>query len=98
MKYQTLKTIASVAAVMLMTAVQLPAQPSATPMAPLTANQITLSASLSPEIKPMPVLGAMQRVADWKLAHPLATSDRSATSWIKRSWVTLGANESGNEC
>ena len=89
MKYQTLKTIASVAAVMLMTAVQLPAQPSATPMAPLTANQITLTASLSPEIKPMPVLGAMQRVADWQLAHPLATSDRSATGWIQ------GAGDAG---
>src|SRR5580698_6342094 len=32
--------------------------------------QDTLTTALSPEIKPIPVLAAMQRVADWQLAHP----------------------------
>ena len=37
-------------------------------------------AGLSPEIKPQPVLTAMQRVADWQLAHP---ATNAATGWIQ---------------
>jgi unsaturated rhamnogalacturonyl hydrolase len=48
---------------------------------------VTLTASLPSEIKPYPVLAAMQRVADWQLAHP-ATND-SSTSWL------LGAENAG---
>src|ERR1017187_6780066 len=39
----------------------------------------TLTAKLSSEIKPQPVLTAMQRVADWQLANP---STNAATGWI----------------
>ena len=31
---------------------------------------VTLTASLSSAVKPYAVLTAMQRVADWQLAHP----------------------------
>ncbi len=47
----------------------------------------TLTASLPSEIKPYPVLAAMQRVADWQLAHP-DTND-PPTSWL------LGAQNAG---
>ncbi len=47
----------------------------------------TLTASLPSEIKPYPVLAAMQRVADWQLAHP-DTND-PPTSWL------LGAEDAG---
>jgi unsaturated rhamnogalacturonyl hydrolase len=46
-----------------------------------------LTASLPSEIKPYPVLAAMQRVADWQLAHP-DTND-PPTSWL------LGAKDAG---
>jgi rhamnogalacturonyl hydrolase YesR len=42
--------------------------------------QDTITSALSPEIKPLPVLLAMQRVADWQLAHP---STNSPTGWIQ---------------
>ncbi len=48
---------------------------------------VTLTTSLSSEIKPLPVLAAMQRVADWQLAHP-DTND-PPTSWL------LGAENAG---
>ena len=47
----------------------------------------TLTASLPSEIKPYPVLAAMQRVADWQLAHP-DTND-PPTTWL------LGAEDAG---
>ena len=55
------------------------------PFHPLSPD--TLTASLPSEIKPYPVLAAMQRVADWQLAHP-DTND-PPTSWI------LGAQDAG---
>ncbi|HTQ51561.1 MAG TPA: glycoside hydrolase family 88 protein [Candidatus Acidoferrales bacterium] len=47
----------------------------------------TLTASLPSEIKPYPVLSAMQRVADWQLAHP--DTNNSPTTWL------LGAENAG---
>jgi unsaturated rhamnogalacturonyl hydrolase len=43
------------------------------------SNLATLTTSLSTEIKPLPVLMAMQRVADWQLAHPVTNRP---TGWI----------------
>ena len=43
-------------------------------------NQVTLTTSLSSEIKPLAVLTAMQRVADWQLAHP---SRERSDGWIQ---------------
>ncbi len=40
----------------------------------------TLTTAPSPAIKPLPVLIAMQRVADWQLAHP---PTNSATGWLQ---------------
>ena len=37
-----------------------------------------MTASLPSEIKPYPVLAAMQRVADWQLAHPDTNDHRPA--------------------
>lgn len=42
--------------------------------------QDTISTTLSPEIKPLPILLALQRVADWQLAHP---DTNSPTGWIQ---------------
>jgi len=66
--------------------VQLRAQPGITQSFPLSRPD-TLTASLSSAIKPYPVLAAMQRVADWQLAHP-DTND-PPTAWI------LGAENAG---
>jgi rhamnogalacturonyl hydrolase YesR len=49
-------------------------------------NQDTLTVKLSSEIKPLPVLNAMQRVADGQLAHPSA---HKPTEW------TQGAGDAG---
>jgi rhamnogalacturonyl hydrolase YesR len=43
-------------------------------------NQVTLTTSLSSEIKPLAVLTAMQRVADWQLAHP---SKERPDGWVQ---------------
>ena len=43
-------------------------------------NQVTLTTTLSAEIKPLPVLTAMQRVADWQLANP---SKHKLTDWTQ---------------
>jgi rhamnogalacturonyl hydrolase YesR len=53
---------------------------------PLTAP-VTLTASLSSSVKPYAVLTAMQRVADWQLAHP-------ATNNLSTDWQ-LGAEDAG---
>jgi len=60
-------------AMLLFAGIQLQAQPDF----PAPA---TLSTSVSSEIKPMPVLHAMQRVADWQLAHP---SVHKTTDWTQ---------------
>ncbi len=49
-------------------------------------NQMALTTRLASEIKPLPVLAAMQRVADWQLAHP---SRHPLTDW------TQGAGDAG---
>ncbi len=41
---------------------------------------VTLTASLSPAVKPYAVLTAMQRVADWELAHP---DTNRPTGWVE---------------
>ena len=46
----------------------------------LGVHQDTLTGRLSSEIKPLPVLTAMQRVADWQLANP---ATNAATGWIQ---------------
>jgi len=46
----------------------------------------TLTTKLSSDIKPLPVLAAMQRVADWQLAHPSA---HKPVEW------TQGAGDAG---
>ena len=60
---------------------------------PLTAQSdwkppvpTTLTTKLPSEIKPYPVLAAMQRAADWQLAHP---ATNPPTSWL------LGAENAG---
>ena len=45
-----------------------------------TPNQVTLTTSLSSQIKPLLVLDVMQRVADWQLANP---AKDSTTGWIQ---------------
>src|SRR5690348_5524148 len=51
----------------------------ASPPGPVPAP-ITLTAKLSATVKPYTVLTAMQRVADWQLAHP--AGDRP-TGWVE---------------
>jgi len=69
---------AGLGAAMLMLAgiCQLPAQPKEI----LKPGQDALTARLSSEIKPLPVLAAMQSVADWQLANP---ATNAATGWIQ---------------
>ena len=59
--------------------VQTPGLPTETPPA-LVPNQVTLDTRLSSEIKPLPVLAAMQRVADWQLTNPSA---HRRTDWTQ---------------
>jgi rhamnogalacturonyl hydrolase YesR len=40
-------------------------------------------APVSAAIAPGPVLAAMQRVADWQLAHPSFATNRPATGWVQ---------------
>jgi rhamnogalacturonyl hydrolase YesR len=47
---------------------------------PPPVKQDTITTALSSEIKPAPVLDAMQRVGDWQLAHPAAIRQ---TGWIQ---------------
>src|SRR5580692_5454194 len=68
MKKQISLFAAGVAAFLLLGQFQLGAQQGGG----LPPNRETLTTSLSSEIKPMPVLDAMQRVADWQLANPSA--------------------------
>ena len=86
MKNQTSLLAAVIAAILLLAGVQTQAQPvvptSALPgeLPKTVQNQVTLDTTLSSEIKPMPVLAAMQRVADWQLAHPSA---HKTTDWTQ---------------
>ena len=41
------------------------------------------AAGLPADMAPLPVLQAMERVADWQLAHPSMTSNRPATGWVQ---------------
>ena len=85
MKNKALLRAAGAAAILLAGVLTLPAQP-VLPEPVLNARsalipeRVTLTAQLSPEIKPMPVLAAMQRVADWQLAHP---SRHAPTDWTR---------------
>jgi rhamnogalacturonyl hydrolase YesR len=78
--------LAAVAALSLLAGLSLHAQPMPTQNSTipggglLVPNQVTLTGQLSPEIKPMPVLEAMQRVADWQLAH---LARHPATDWLR---------------
>ena len=38
---------------------------------------------VSSQMTPQAVLGVMQRVADWQLAHPSVTASRPATGWVQ---------------
>ena len=90
------KLIFSFAAVIwLIAEIQLLAQPAVpvrvspgidSPAPSLAPNAVTLTGKLSSQIKPMPVLAAMQRVADWLLANP---STHPSTDW------TQGAGDAG---
>ena len=85
MKNQFTIPAALVAAILLSAGWPTQAQPG-TPMPPdaivpmLKPNHVTLTTALSPDIKPLPVLTTMQRVADWQLANPATNAD---TSWIQ---------------
>jgi rhamnogalacturonyl hydrolase YesR len=67
---------ALIAAVLFPSVVQLQAQ------AP-DAGQPPVTPSFSSELKPLPVLTVMQRVADWELAHSSITTNRPATGWVQ---------------
>lgn len=43
--------------------------------------QATLTTFPSSEVRPMPVLAAMERVADWQLAHPAPVTNHPARGW-----------------
>src|ERR1035437_3001332 len=79
MKNQLTRAGGFIAAILLSTIFPLPAQVvsgggSGTP------NLVTLTTSLPSGIKPMPVLAAMQRVADWQLANP---ETNATAGWIQ---------------
>ncbi len=84
MKNQLSLLAAGVAVILLLASVRTDAQPRGG--GATSVNQDTLTTSLSTEIKPLPVLTAIQRVADWQLDHP---SVHPATDW------TQGAGDAG---
>src|ERR1035441_10568127 len=65
-----------IAAILLLASFQLRAQPEKFS----ELNPITLTTALSSEIKPFAILTAMQRVADWQLAHP---AKERPTGWVQ---------------
>ncbi len=67
-----------IASVLLSLTASLPAQTSPPP--PEKTSPLALTTSLASEIKPLPVLAAMQRVADWQLANP---SRHQPTDWTQ---------------
>ncbi|MBU6409826.1 MAG: hypothetical protein KGR98_05505, partial [Verrucomicrobia bacterium] len=60
------------------------APPPGSPNVPAGAVFDTLTTALSSSVKPLPVLYAMQRVADWQLAH-WNENPRSTTDWVDGS-------------
>ena len=80
MKLHRFPFAVSAVVVLFLTGRPLLAQPEAESIKP---EQSLVSAQLSSEIKPLPVLAAMQRVADWQLAHPSITSNRPANGWVQ---------------
>lgn len=87
MKRQSSLLAAGIAAILLLAGVPMMAQPVTSQSGRPFGNKIdsgapvTLTTSLSSEIKPLPVLDAMQRVADWQLAHPNQVTNRSVIGW-----------------
>jgi rhamnogalacturonyl hydrolase YesR len=79
MKNQLTRAGGFIAAILLSTIFPLPAQV-ASGGGSGTPNLVTLTTSLPSDIKPMPVLAAMQRVADWQLANPARPAP---TGWIQ---------------
>jgi len=79
MKNQLTRAGGFIAAILLSTIFPLPAQV-ASGGGSGTPNLVTLTTSLPSDIKPMPVLNAMQRVADWQLANPARPAP---TGWIQ---------------
>ena len=92
MKKQLVRSTGLLAAVLFSFNVSVQAQPGGVPQSSglpqkfPKSNPVALTTSLSSEIKPLPVLAAMQRVADWQLAHPSA---HKTTDW------TQGAGDAG---
>src|ERR1035438_4233747 len=62
--------------VFLAAGIRLCAQPEKLPI----PNPTTLTTALSSEVKPLPILTAMQRVADWQLAHP---AKECSDGWVQ---------------
>src|ERR1035437_2643159 len=75
MKNHFIRSTGFVAAILFLTNFQLRAQQDWNPL-----KLVTLTTSLSSEIKPLPVLTAMQRVADWQLANP---ETNATAGWIQ---------------
>src|ERR1035437_9152441 len=75
MKNHFIRSTGFVAAILFLTNFQLRAQQDWNPL-----KLVTLTTSLSSEIKPLPVLTAMQRVADWQLANP---ETHAIAGWIQ---------------
>jgi rhamnogalacturonyl hydrolase YesR len=85
MKILMVYRVAGVAAVLLLGLLSPRAQ-TALPGGGIVATEpVTLTTRLSSEIKPMPVLAALQRVADWQLAHPSA---HASTDWTRGAEYT----------
>jgi rhamnogalacturonyl hydrolase YesR len=80
MKNQFARSAGLSAAVFLLFHFSTQAQTGALPPETPQPNPTTLTTSLSSEIKPLPVLAAMQRVADWQLANPSA---HKPTDWTQ---------------
>jgi rhamnogalacturonyl hydrolase YesR len=92
MKIRTLSLATPTLAALLWTGLNLSAQPVVSttpgpgdkrPMVDPVLNQATLTTAPSDVVKPMPILEALQRVADWQLAHPSFATNRPATGWVQ---------------
>jgi rhamnogalacturonyl hydrolase YesR len=78
MKKYRINSAAFVAAILFLTGLQLLAQP-----VEIKLKQPLITTQPSSEIKPLPVLAVMQRVADWQLANPSMATNRPATGWVQ---------------
>jgi len=79
MKKQLVRAAVFFAAILISFNASLQAQPGP-PFTEIRHNPVALTISLSSEIKPLPVLAAMQRVADWQLANPATDA---TSGWIQ---------------